>query len=45
MEETGCEAALNDRMVEKQDFVVELEKKASKIDYENCLKYFKLLHN
>jgi hypothetical protein len=33
-----------ERMVEKQEMAVELEKKASKIEFQNCLKYFNLLH-
>jgi hypothetical protein len=34
-----------DRMVQKQELAAELDKKASKIEIENCLKYFNLLHN
>ena len=34
-----------DRMVEKQDFDHQINKRASKIDFENCLKYIDILHN
>ena len=32
------------RMVEKTEMVEQLDKKASKIDYSNCMKYIDILH-
>ena len=41
----GASKAALDRMVEKSEFINKLDKKASKIDNENCLKYIGILHN
>ena len=40
----ASKAALN-RMVEKSEFIEKLDKKASKIDNEACLKYINILHS
>ena len=39
----ASKAALN-RMVEKQDFVEQMDKKASKLENQNCFKYINILH-
>ena len=32
------------RMVEKSEFLEQLDKKASKIDYQNCMEFINILH-